>query len=1048
MNLVIRSQRGSLKVCIARLNNNNIAKPFFRNANTAYSQVIMLLNHFSCNIKVSSFRDFIVIMIACFTLTILGVLSDLTDTVVNFLYVRRKSIYDDILVSAFFTGVLFLFYVIRRNREKKQIIECQNETEKSLQKTQDNLNVSLGSTSNIFFNTLAFGDFDMLYLSENETNILGYTKEECQMKKWWRNNIHPDDYENVNLQLSKIFLNKAASFDYRFKHKTGEWVWMNSDCKLICGEDGKPKEIAGSWRRVTDVKTKTELIRVDNERFKLAYKATKDTIYDWDLLSNHVWFSDEMFRSYGYDESSTDTKIDWWSAKLDHKDYNRIMASIKDAIEPKQQTWVGEYCFLRADGSYANVFDRGVIVYSNEGAPLRMIGSMTDITVLKQTEAELRIAKERAEESVRCKSEFLANMSHEIRTPLNGIIGMTELTLDSNIDVQQKRYLENIKTSSETLLSLINDILDFSKIDAGKLELSPVKFSLRTEILKSLQVLGFKASSKKLEFIFQLKPDVPDLFFGDVLRLNQIVVNLVGNAIKFTENGEVIVRVQLKARNEEQAMLLISVSDTGIGISKNKLQSIFHEFCQGDGSTTRKYGGTGLGLAITKKLVDLFGGEIWVESEIGKGTIFQFTVPIALQKVVENRGLTQYPQLDGTKVLIVEENRAGRKSSEELIRQFGMTPTAVASGEDAIIELKAAKLQKSPYQLVLLGLSLAGKMDGFDVAEKIKNDGALKSTEIIVVSRSYKASDRELCAQIGIKYFFTKPYNPFDLLDSICNIVLWQNLIQKTSAVAEAPNQTSSISTHTTLKVLLAEDNQISQEVAYHMLVKSGNQVVIANNGKEAVNAMMQEEFDLVFMDVQMPVMNGYEATEKIRQIEKATGRHTPIIGLTANAMVGDKEKCLATGMDDYVSKPMRKDDIIKAIERVIGIGKSVVEKIEVEEARERPLINPAAMLERLGGDKEIFDGFIEAFTEQVSVSSQLLADAVNRKSAADILFTAHSLRGLVLNLDIYRVVDITLKMEMLVHENKLEELPAYVAAIESELANALDPSNSNGLFN
>ncbi|GEO10470.1 PAS domain-containing hybrid sensor histidine kinase/response regulator [Segetibacter aerophilus] len=1008
----------------------------------------MLIDPPPGKIKVSSILDIIIILNVCLTLTVLAVINDWTERVVDFLYVRKESVYDDILISIFFTSILFVLFAIRRNRENKQIINRQNETEKSLQKTQENLNVVLACTSNIVFNTLAFGDFGILYISENITTILGYTKEDYEIKKWWRNNIHPDDHEHVNLQLSKLFISKATSFDYRFRHKNGEWVWMNSDCKLINGEDGKPKEIAGTWRNVTSEKTKTELIRVDNERFKLAYKATEDTIYDWDMISHHLWFSDEIFRSYGYDENTTDTTIEWWSSRIDHKDHERIMASIKDAIERKQQTWLGEYCFLRADGSYAHVFDRGMIVYSHEGAPLRMIGSMTDITVLKQTEAELRIAKERAEESVRFKSEFLANMSHEIRTPLNGIIGMTELTLDSNVDLQQKRYLENIKTSSETLLSLINDILDFSKIDAGKLELSPVNFSLRDEISRSLQVLGFKASSKNLEFIFHLKPDVPDLFFGDVLRLQQIVVNLVGNAIKFTEDGEVIVRVSLKARNEEQATLLISVSDTGIGISEDKLGSIFHEFCQGDGSTTRKYGGTGLGLAITKKLVDMLGGEIWVESEIGKGSVFQFTVPLKVQKAEEKPRLIKHRELDGTKVLIVEENKAGRKYTEDMIRQFRMLPTAVATGEDAIIELNAAKRQKDPYQLVLLGLSLPGKMDGFDVAEKIKNDDVLRNIEIIVVSRSYKASDRELCAQMGITHFFTKPYSPSDLLDSICNALLLQKLIPKVTSADEVNIPTPAVYNNVSLKVLVAEDNQINQEVAYNMLVKGGNRVSIANNGREAVNAIMQEDFDLVFMDVQMPVMNGYEATQKIRQMEKGTGRNTPIIGLTANAMVGDKEKCLAAGMDDYVSKPMRKDDIIKAIERVTGISNSDTKKIEVKETNERPLINPAAMLERLGGDKEIFDGFLEAFTQQVGVSSQLLVDAVNRRSAADILFTAHSLRGLVLNLDIYKVVDITLEMEVLVHENKLDELPAYVAAVESELAKALDPLHSNALFN
>ncbi|MDQ6813699.1 MAG: response regulator [Bacteroidota bacterium] len=992
-------------------------------------------------------RDLIIISVVGAILTLLGIVNDWTEPFVIFLYKRPNAIYNYIMVSMFFTSVLFLLYAFRRNKENRLIIQQQYQTEAHLQKTQEHLNVLLASTSNIVFNTIASGEYDILYLSDNVTAILGYSKDEYKERYWWRHNLHPDDAAGVNWQLSKLFLHGTASFDYRFKHKNGNWIWMNTDCKIMCDANGKPAEVVGTWRNITAEKIKQEAIRINNERFEFAYKATKDILYDWNLTTNGRWFSEQLFRSYGYDKANTNTTIDWWSSRVHADDYDETIDSITTAIKGKQDTWVKEYRFRRADGTYANVFDRGIMVYSEQRIPLRMVGSMADISVLKETEAELRIAKEKAEESVRFKSEFLANMSHEIRTPLNGIIGMTELTLDTNIDSQQKRYLENIKTSSETLLSLINDILDFSKINAGKLALAPVNFALRDEISKSLQVLGLKASSKNLEFIFQLKPDVPDLFFGDILRLQQIIVNLTGNAIKFTDHGEVIVKVELHSKDKEGVVLLISVSDTGIGIAADKLGSVFHEFSQADSSTTRRYGGTGLGLAITKKLVDMLGGEIWAESEVNRGSIFRFTVPLQTQ-LGERPRLIEHPQMEGTRVLIAEENQAGRAYIEEMITQFRMSPVAVGSGEEAIVALKRAVNEHNPYLLVLLSLSLSKKLDGFDVIEQIKSDAVLKDTSIIVISRSYKASDREQCEQLGISHFFTKPFSPSDLFDGICNALLLQRLMPKAVLSDENKAAAPVVSAGSRLKVLLAEDNQINQEVAYNMLIKGGNQVTIASNGKEAVDAMLKEDFDVVFMDVQMPLMNGYEATEKIRNIESCTGRHTPIIGLTANAMVGDKDKCLQAGMDDYVSKPMRKDDIVKAIQRVTGCENQVGKMREVKETKARPLINAEAMLERLDGDHAVFEGFMKAFATQANLSYQMLVDAVNRRHAGDIIFTAHNLRGLVLNVEMYKVADITIKMEEMVHENKLDGLPLYVDTIENELADALSLLNCTALSN
>jgi PAS domain S-box-containing protein len=875
-----------------------------------------------------------------------------------------------------------------------------------------------------------------VYFSPRWKEMLGYADDEIVHDySEWENRVHPEDRPRALATIRAYFDDPGAEayvLEHRLRHKDGSYRWILARGVALRDAAGKPYRMAGSHTDITPRRQMEQRLRDEEALYHSLVETLPLNIFRKDREGRFTFGNRRFLRALGktLDQVCGKTDFDFYPRELAQKyrtDDIRVMTT-EELFEATEE-------HVRADGEKIYVQVLKTPVYDAEE---RVVGTQAifwDVTDKKRAEEALHRAREAAEAASRAKSTFLANMSHEIRTPMGAVIGMTELVLDTPLTAEQRDYLEIVRKSADALLGVINDILDFSKIEAEKMDLDRMSFHLRELLGDALSTLALRAHQKGLELAGRIAPDVPDAVVGDPNRLRQVIVNLVGNAVKFTQKGEIVVDVSLlpcplssaRDKGPETVMLHFAVRDTGIGIPPDKQRMIFDPFSQVDTGTTRRYDGTGLGLAISSRLVAMMGGHMTVESEPGRGSTFRFEV--VLEAAVGPPPRPVDPErVRGLSALVVDDNATNRRILEETLSGWEMRPTCVESGELALEVLGQAQRAGQPFRLVLLDAQMPG-MDGFMLAERIKQRPELSVATVMMLSSAGQPGSMARRRELGITTHLTKPVKQADLWKAIL-VALGEGEGERGEPRSAAGSRAEGAPLH----ILLAEDNPFNQKLALGLLGKAGHTVEVVNNGAEAVAALEREAFDLVLMDVQMPEMDGFQATAAVRKSEVASGRHMPILAMTAYAMKGDRERCLAAGMDGYVSKPIRARELFDAMTAAVGTARAPATASAGEPLGPDGGPDWGVAMERVGGDRDLLVDLVRLYLQQCPGWVNELRRGLAAGNAAELKRVAHNLKSCLGNFGARTACEWALRVETMGREGKLAGAADACRALEQSL--------------
>ncbi|WP_176049685.1 CHASE domain-containing protein [Burkholderia sp. BCC1644] len=772
------------------------------------------------------------------------------------------------------------------------------------------------------------------------------------------------------------------------------------------------------------------------DQLLLAAQAAELGIWTWDIDARTVTWNARMFDIYGLPSSTAQEPltVERWRSLLHPDDRELLFHALGEILE-RRDAAIEPFRIVRPDGEVRHIQANALVDRDVGGDAVLMTGTHRDISAQYQLERDLRKAKEQADTANDAKSAFLANMSHEIRTPMNGIIGMTRLCLDTRLNEEQREYLTMVLSSAQSLLTVINDVLDFSKIEAGKLLPDSTDFNIRAMLTEMLRTTTFRVTDRQVEILSEIDQDVPDSLVGDAGRLRQVLTNLVGNALKFTERGEVKLSVRLDRAVASEVMLNFSVSDTGIGIAPEYLEHIFDSFSQGDSSTTRRYGGTGLGLTISSRLVAMMGGRLSVQSSPGAGSTFSFTLTFALGSGPSLPHPPLPPTLRGVRILVVDDNATNLRLMNDMLRNFGTNPTCVGTSDDALNALYRQARAGEPFAIALVDGQLPD-CDDYSLALEIAGDPSLRRTSVVVLTSLASRLDSATLRQAGIAALMTKPIDQSEIFNTLVRIL--GDAVFASHPPTDAPRVPDAEASPKHYDVLLVEDNPINQRLALRLLEKLGHRAELASNGREALDKLERGSFDVVLMDIQMPEMDGLAATREWRAREQH-GEHDrlPIIAMTAHAMQGDRERCLAAGMDGYVSKPVAVDTLVREIERVIGASPH---HALVSEADERPVLyDPQIALSRLDGDAGLLKELAQLLVGGSKRQLDELDAATGACDLAQLARIAHKLKGDAGTFASSELARVARNLETAARHEQVDAVAANSAALRETFARMVD---------